>query len=314
MIYLAPLQGLTGLPFRKAFFKTFGNTIDIAISPFISLTHGDLSNNYKKLKDVLPESNQNSLRVIPQILGKEPELFIQLADTLYQLGYEEINWNLGCPVSRVMRKKRGSGLLPYPEEIEKILETVLSRISNKLSIKMRLGLSNPNEIFNLIPILNAFPLASVCIHPRIGTQMYEGELHLDTLETCLPLLKHPVIFNGDICTLEDFNAVKERFPNISQIMIGRGILKNPLLPDLLKEIRYPNPMQKLQEFEQNLFEEILSMPSPERNKLNKMKEYWYYFSYSFPDQEEALKKIVSVQTPTEYKVAAERMFDESFCL
>ncbi|MBR4197655.1 MAG: tRNA-dihydrouridine synthase family protein [Bacteroidales bacterium] len=274
MLVLAPMQGLTGLPFRKAFHRTFGDVFDYAVSPFISLTHGNLTLADKKIYDVLPENNASSIPVVPQVLGSEKQEFVDLTNRLHEVGYTEVNWNLGCPMPRVARKVRGSGLLPHPEKVEEVLEAVLSGSAMRVSVKMRLGYSSENDIFDLIPVLNRFPLANVTIHPRIGTELYGGTLHLDCLRKVIPLLKHRVIFNGDINTLADFRRINEQFPEIQDFMIGRGAVADPLLPMKIRrnDDIYDNTL--IVSFIQNLCEEIGKLRIPERSKSNKLKEYW----------------------------------------
>ena len=208
MLILAPMQGLTELMFRKVYHTCFPGALDLAISPFLSLTHGNLADAWKKIDDVLPEANQDSIPVIPQILGKEPVEFVELANRLHEIGYSEVNWNIGCPMRRVTAKHRGSGILPYPDEVRSILDYIMPRLRPALSVKMRLGLHSPDEIFNLIPILNDYPLLNITIHPRTGKQQYSGQVDLDTFEQTLPLLKHQVIYNGDLCTVADWNPLR----------------------------------------------------------------------------------------------------------
>lgn len=290
MLYLAPLQGLTDLPFRIAFAKTFGNVVDYAVSPFISLTHGDSNSNFKKLKDVLPEANEGAIPLIPQILGNNPEHFLALADTLWDMNYTEINWNLGCPVKRVSNKKRGSGLLPYPELIDSFLETVFEKVKQEISLKIRLGSADENEIFELLPIFNKYPLKNITIHPRIGIQMYEGGLYWDTFAKCLPEIHCPVIFNGDLLNTNDIQHIYSSYPTINSVMIGRGLLINPLLSGNAKGIVYENPKEKLLEFVLCLQDE-LSRKKSERAVLNKMKEYWSYLSQNFNNSERIFAQI-----------------------
>lgn len=269
---LAPMQGLTEVLFRRCFEHCFPGTIQSAISPFLSLTHGKLTDAGNRLFDVLPENNIHSIPVIPQILGKELDEFVEMATCLHNLGYEEVNWNIGCPVRRVAGKHRGSGILPYPTEIEKILDHVIPRIPNKLSIKMRLGYLDSNEIFNIIPILNKYPLVNVTVHPRIGKQQYGGTPDLDTFAKVLPLIQHPVIYNGDICTTEQYHYIRKRFPTISDVMIGRGILYNPLLPSQIMGDDQSNRL--IGTFVTTLINAINNEPLSEQGKTRKIKEYW----------------------------------------
>ena len=241
MLILAPMQGLTELLFRRVYEQCFPGVFSLAVSPFLSLTHGDLSGAWEKIDDVLPEPNRGSIPVIPQILGKEPEEFVALANRLYEIGYKEVNWNIGCPVRRVAAKHRGSGILPYPNEIRDILDHVIPRLRGTLSVKMRLGLRSSEEIFDVIPVLNDFPLASVTIHPRTGKQQYGGLVDLDTFARALPLIRHHVIYNGDIHSLADYHRIHARFPQIEDFMLGRGVLYNPQLP---LQIRHtPSPLR-----------------------------------------------------------------------
>ncbi len=131
-LYLAPIMGITDAVYRETFAKYFEG-IDCAIAPFVSsVASRKLKPTY--LKDLFPDRNRR-LPVIPQVLSKNADDFLFIAEKIGELGYEEINWNLGCPVSMVAKKNRGSGLLPFPDEIDRILEKVCSDWPHELSIK-----------------------------------------------------------------------------------------------------------------------------------------------------------------------------------
>ena len=300
MLILAPMQGLTELIFRKAYHHCFPGAIDLSISPFLSLTHGNLADAWKKIDDVIPADNADSIPVIPQILGKEPTEFVELANRLYEIGYNEVNWNIGCPMRRITAKHRGSGILPYPNEIQNILDRIIPHLKPQLSIKMRLGLQSPREIFSIIPVLNEFPLANVTIHPRTGRQQYGGQVDLDTLQQVIPLLRHRVIYNGDICTLADYHKVCRRFPQISDFMIGRGILYDPLLPLRIKNdtngCSQPDNPQAAILFIRTLLDSICSRPTTDTCKMRKTKEYWCLLQRSLPITEQQAFTVLHAQS------------------
>ena len=298
MLILAPMQGLTELMFRKVYHNCFPGALDLAISPFLSLTHGNLADAWKKIDDVLPEANQDSIPVIPQILGKEPVEFVELANRLHEIGYTEVNWNIGCPMRRVTAKHRGSGILPYPDEVRSILDYIMPRLRPALSVKMRLGLHSPDEIFNLIPILNDYPLLNITIHPRTGKQQYSGQVDLDTFEQTLPLLKHQVIYNGDLCTVADFRRLRQRFPKIQHYMIGRGILYDPLLPLKIKN-NHPADLKATLLFVTALADAINQLPIREESRMRKTKEYWCLVRRSLPITEQQATAVLRAQTPSE---------------
>jgi len=298
MIFLAPLQGYSDFIFRNVYSRHYTG-IDIAVSPFISLVHGKKINSHFA-KDVFP-ANNHTMAVIPQILGSNTEHFIQMAEFLGKWDYTQLNWNLGCPVKNVARKKRGSGLLPYPELIREILEKVIPNIPQRLSVKLRLGLSDTNEIIKLIPVLNAFPLQNVIIHPRIGTQMYEGNIHHEVLQKCIPLLKHEIIYNGDIFTKADFDEIKCKYPTIQKWMIGRGVFYNPLLPLLMKGENAPfveKANKQYLSFLLDLYNELQLYYSKE-NIIYKIKEFWKLFCKRFIDEKYVFNQISHVHSMNE---------------
>ncbi len=155
-LILAPIRGVTDCHFRSLFNHYFPG-FDRALAPFINPQR---SSQYqpRQLKDLLPEANTN-LPATPQLLHTNADDFLFLAMRLHDMGYKEINWNLGCPAPMVTKKKRGSGLLPYPDEILLFLDKVVPKLPMQLSIKTRLGLENPDELLTLLPALGYYPLS-----------------------------------------------------------------------------------------------------------------------------------------------------------
>lgn len=291
---LAPMQGLTEVLFRRVYEECFPGAIALAMSPFLSLTHGNLADAWEKIEDVLPENNVGSIPVIPQILGKEPSEFITLGNRLYNIGYKEINWNMGCPMRKVAAKHRGSGILPYPDEVRAILDAVVPQLKATLSVKVRLGLKDKEDIFRLIPIFNDYSLASVTVHPRLGRQQYNGHPDLETFGEILPLFKAPVIYNGDIVTGADARRIKEHFPQVADLMVGRGVLYHPTLPlDIADPDRDTSSDQRLAaHFISRLVEEILATFPTEQSKIRKIKEYWCLVWKALPISEMQAREVL----------------------
>lgn len=290
---LAPMQGLTEVLFRRTYEECFPHAIQSAVSPFISLTHGPLRNP-SKLTDVLPENNAGSIPVVPQLLGKEPAEFVEVANHLFELGYTEVNWNMGCPMRMVAAKHRGSGILPYPNEVRALLDSVVPQLKVRLSVKVRLGLNDKEEIFRLVPILNDYPIASVTVHPRLGRQQYNGVPDLDTFGQLLPLLKAPVVYNGDICTVHDAQRIRQRFPSVADLMVGRGVLYRPTLPLELQgePLDEATRLDQTKHFVRTLFHHVRqAMPTTE-SVLRKTKEYWCLLWKALPISEERARTLL----------------------
>ncbi len=305
-IILAPLQGFTDVTFRNVFSDHFSG-VDEAVAPFIS-TMGQMRLKPSRIKDVDPENNKK-LFVVPQILGNVAKDFIFLADHLYEMGHKKINWNLGCPHSKIAKKNRGSGLLMYPDKIDAFLDTILPKISNTLSIKLRLGRKSKDEIFNLLPILNKYPLDEIILHPRTGIQMYEGTSDHDAFEKALLCSRHALTYNGDITDLNTFHIVQKKFPYIIRFMIGRGLLSNPFLAEDIKGVLVnKNQIDRLKKFHDDLFDNYQTIFSGPAHLTGRMKGFWRYLGPSFKDSRKQLKKILKADSITKYQDMVEAFF------
>lgn len=298
MIYFAPLQGFTDYIYRKVYAEHFSG-VDKFFIPYISVKNDNILK--KHIREVLPENNMQST-VIPQVMAQNSEELLLMAKVLAGYGYEEINLNLGCPYPMVANRGRGAGLLPYPAKLQYMLNDYFEKSEMKLSVKMRAGLESPAEIEQLLPILNAFPLTEVILHPRIASQLYEGEVLESVFEKASDLCSHRLIYNGDIFSLEEFKAKNKKFSKTENWMIGRGILMNPFLPDEIRgmEITSEFKKEKLADFHQTLFERYTERMDNSGNTLNKMKQFWIYFSHLFPNQRKVLKRIKKANTVLKY--------------
>jgi len=308
-LYLAPLRGLTDYIYRNTFNRHF-NGFDAAVTPFIPTSRTTRATPLH-LKDVLPENNA-SMPIEPQILCNNPADFIPLAKQLYDLGYPTVNWNLGCPFPMVAKKQRGSGLLPHPDRIENFLAKTVPAIPNRLSIKTRLGRRNSEEIIQLMPIFNRYPLQEIIIHPRTGKQMYDGEPDLDAFEKCIEMTHHRIVYNGDITDLKSFQNLSARFNTIKTWMIGRGAIINPFLPAILKSGKddFTDRVETFRSFYQELFDEYQRVFSGPGHLLERMKGFWTYFSQAFKDSRKIRKKVHRTLKLQRYLEIVERFFEE----
>ncbi len=307
ILSLAPIRGITDCIFRTLFQHHFGG-LDHAVAPFIS-PQRIVSLQDKLLADLRPEANP-LLPAIPQLLHTNPRDFIDVARLLHQLGHQQLNWNLGCPVAMVAKKLRGSGLLSYPDAICAFLDAVCPAIPQHLSIKTRLGYADPNELQTLLPRLNDYPLSEIIVHGRLGKQLYQGAASPEGFGRCLPLTRHPLVYNGDIVSPGQLAALRERFPTVRQWMIGRGLLANPFLAQEIRgsEIDAEERRQRLRAFHDALYarnQERLAGPA---HLLGRMKQLWVYLIHSFPGQQKVCKRLMKAMTTDQYEQAVGELF------
>ncbi len=287
----SPLQGFTDFRFRNTFHKYFGG-IDTFYAPYIRLNGKlEIKSNYEI--DILPKNNK-SLTVIPQIMTNSADEFIFVAKYIQQFGYNELNWNLGCPYPMVTNKGMGSGLICDSTKIDHILDRVHSETNIIVSMKMRMGYENNEEILYTFPILDKYPLKNIAIHARIGKQLYEGGVDLEGFQRCLENTAHKIYYNGDITSFSRFQEMKELFPSIDHWMIGRGLISDPFLPFMIKNesAEYPEDRFELfSKFHDTLLSEFEQKLSGEKHLIMKMLQYWEYFATSFSDPQFIIRKI-----------------------
>jgi tRNA-dihydrouridine synthase B len=311
MIYLAPIQGITDRIYRNLF-PVYFKGVDLAIAPFISSSKKMKPEN-NLLREFYPDKN-TGIPTIPQIMSSNPNDFTMLANALYEIGCNTVNWNLGCPFRMVVKKGRGAGMLCYPDRVEAFLTKTMPALKPKLSIKLRIGFTYPDEALELMPIFNRFELDELIIHPRTGVQMYAGEVDLDIFAQCLDLSKHTVVYNGDIDSLEKLEMLAQRFGSIERWMIGRGIIGNPFLADEIKfhtEKSYTEKIKIMRAFHDNLFDEYSKILSGPAHITNKMKEIWTYMGNFFENGEKIRKRINKTHHRDNYIDVVHKIFDEN---
>ena len=311
-IHSSPLQGITDFRFRNAYQQFFGG-IDQYIAPYIRV-NGKLEIKPSNEHDILPANNR-SLDLIPQIITKDADEFLFVAKFVHKLGYSELNWNLGCPYPMIAKKGMGSGLLSMPEKIDEILTIICGETDIQISVKMRLGYESSQEIFHVLPVLEKYRLANITVHPRIGKQLYKGEVDLKAFDECLRQTSHKIFYNGDITSVQIFREMKERFPSINNWMIGRGLIADPFLPAMIKADNpvYPkNRYEVFNSFHDALFSSYEEALSGRKHLLMKMYSFWEFFIQSFPLSSKYLKKIKKAQNLSMYtEVVKQIIYNES---
>ncbi|PWE87496.1 diguanylate cyclase [Eubacterium ramulus] len=304
-LYFAPLEGIGGYIYRNAQADYFEKA-DKYYSPFLA-PNQNRSISPKEYKDIAPEHNED-IMLVPQIMANNAEIFLKAAQELEQLGYKEINLNLGCPSRTVVTKYRGAGFLAKPDALEQFLEEVYSKLNIRLSLKTRLGMEDEEEFEHLLDIYNKFPVSELIIHPRVQTDYYKNTPRMESFLNALEKSKNPVVYNGDIFNKEKYQQVMKQM-DVSGVMLGRGVLANPAL---FGEIRGTEKLSKerLWEFHERLLADYTQEMSGERNVLFKMKELWFYLAWSFTNTEKYEKKIRKAQHLSDYRLVVKQLFFE----
>ena len=304
----APMEGITDFSWRMAHSRHFSGT-DRYYSPFIAANR-TLSMKTREKKDVAPENNSGVL-LVPQILTNQADVFVWAAKEMALRGWKTVNLNLGCPSATVFTHGKGAGFLSDPERLDAFFEEVFSLLPAdiRVSVKTRIGIEDSEEAGALIAVFNRYPIDELIVHPRLRKDFYIGEVDLDTWQRFTEEYHGDLTYNGDIRTGADAESLKKRFPGLSRIMTGRGLIADPSLarrisggPALTKE--------ELFAFHDDVFERRMEDLRDFRNVEGKMKEMWYYMGVLFEGAEGYLKKIRKAGSSLEYRAAVRRLFSQ----
>jgi tRNA-dihydrouridine synthase B len=305
--YLAPFQGITTHIFREVCTRHFPGTDKLFTAFFTGIQS---AKSLRRWKTELENTEHHGVPVVPQVLSKDPSEILLFARICRDLGFEEINWNLGCPFPRVAKKMRGSGLLPYPEKVGEILDKAMPEMPLRFSVKCRLGYHSADEIFTLLPVFHRYPLSEIIVHARLGIQMYKGTPDTKTFGRIVQQTNMPLAYNGDIFSKEDFERVKTEFPSVNRWMLGRGLLSNPFLPGSLKDFPLPEePLPVVRRYVDDLYFAYRKHFNDSLRAINVMKELWSYLSLSFDHPGKVFGKIKKTKSFDAYDEAVNFVFD-----
>lgn len=309
-IYFAPLEGITTYIFRKTYSEIYGN-VDKYFAPFISPT-GKCAITPRERKDLDPGNNEG-IYLVPQILACRSECFIEAAKELCDMGYREINLNLGCPSGTVCAKGKGAGFLPETLALQRFLDDIYSYAGSeglKISVKTRLGFFDPEEFYDLVEIFNGYPVSELIVHPRIRSDFYKGEIRKEFYAYAVEHSQCPLVYNGNIFAVKDYEEFSSYFDrSLDPVMLGRGLVSDPSLAGKLKGVASETDIVRFRTFHDSLYHEYQKIMSPDINVLHKMRELWSYWQDLFEGKEREMKRLIKAKKYPEYEEAVYRILE-----
>ena len=322
--YLAPLEGITTYIYRRAYHQHFA-AMDKYFTPFL-VPHTKKGFSAKEKNDVMPE-HSSGMNLVPQIMSNQAEAFLHTVEKLKVYGYEEVNLNLGCPSKTVVSKGRGSGFLADSEGLDRFLDEIFEKCDLKISIKTRIGKDDPEEFARLLDIYNQYPVEELIIHPRVQQDFYKNHPNLEVFHEAIAHSKIPLCYNGDIFTPEDYGKMCQEFPQVDTFMLGRGILMNPALLDIIRMREHTDVenvadhganewkkadiyKEKIHDFLEQIKNDYLEAGMGEKNTLFKLKELWAYMGMNCLDAKKALKRIRKSQNMADYDSASREALED----
>ena len=299
--YFAPLEGITGYVYRNAHHKFFPGT-DRYYTPFVAPNYTKHFKTKEK-RDVAPEN-----------LSNKADETLWAVEELARLGYEEVNLNLGCPMPTVARKKKGSGLLKFTDELDAYLDGVFEGIAQRpsdlppvrISVKTRLGTDSTQEAEELVRIYNRYPISELIVHPRSQKDLYKGVPDREAFLLVWQNSVNPIAYNGNLNCVEDVSEIArvcaESGKQLDCVMAGRGFLADP---SLVRQCQGGELIsaRELEAFHAELYERLSETLPGSAVVLSHMKELWYYIGKLFPEGGKCLKEIRRAGNRIQYEAA-----------
>ena len=296
----APMEGITDSIYRRLHHKYFGG-VDRYFMPFLSPTiHRQLTH---KEERELPFADRESFVAVPQILTKVAEDFLWAAQVCADRGYEEVNLNVGCPSGTVVAKGKGSGMLRDMGALDAFLEEIFSKSPLPISVKTRLGLEKAEEFPAILEVFNQYPIKELTIHPRVRKQFYTGDVDMEMFRYAVDNSKNPICYNGNLNNLRQIQVFSQEFPEVSSVMIGRGLIGDPgmLCPG-------GSDRKALEGFMTELLETYFEVFGGARNAMFRMKENWGFLRHRFEGSDRLWKELRKTTDIAEYRRITAEIF------
>ena len=280
--YYAPLEGITDATFRRLHHKYFPG-VDKYFMPFISPTiHRCLTNREAR---ELPKADSVGFAAVPQLLGKNVEDMLWAIEVCRDLGYDEVNINLGCPSGTVVSKGKGSGMLADVYALDEFLSAIYARAVLPVSLKSRIGVNDSDNWEKLLEIYRDYPVKELTVHPRIRKAFYKGDCDTEAFAKAVEGSPFPLCYNGNITSLEEAGKIAERFPTVESIMIGRGLVADPGM------LCGGTDRETLKAFLNELSDTYCTVFESKRNAIYRMKDNWHYLIALFEGSEKLWKEM-----------------------
>lgn len=301
-LYFAPMEGITTYTYRNTHAEIFGGC-DEYYAPFIVPTDNEKIS-MKTLRDIIEENNNVKPKV--QVMCTTATAFCEFVKKIKNLGFDEVNLNLGCPSGTVVKKSRGAGALRDTDNLDRFLNDIFSNTDIKISVKTRTGFYSHDEFDELIKIYNKYPLSELIIHPRIREEYYKGEPNMSTFDKAYSDTDLKLCYNGNVYSLYDYEKIAGQHPRLNSVMIGRGAVKNPAI---FREIKGGAALktEELIRFSRLLEERYFKLLDSDRYTLHRLKEIWIYAMQNYPDEKKILKAVKKSSKLTELNSALDAL-------
>ena len=300
------MEGVTDRVYRAAHRRIFGGADRYGL-PFWS-PGAEHRLTPRAARELDPAENAG-VPVLPQVMTRSAEDFRWASQVLADLGYDEVNLNVGCPSGTVTAKGKGAALLGNPDGLARLLDGIFTDPPLPVSVKTRLGVRDPGEFPALLAVYNRYPLRSLTVHARVLEDQYRRPARPAWFAGALAGSRCPVCLNGDLKTAADCTAAAARYPQAAALMVGRGLLADPAL---LRRARGGPPAgrEELRAFTEALTAGYTAAFGGPHNAMLRMKGHWRYLILLFEDGGKAAKALRRAGDARQFADLTRRVLEE----
>ncbi|MCD8324320.1 MAG: tRNA dihydrouridine synthase DusB [Clostridiales bacterium] len=238
-LILAPMAGVSDLPFRLLCKEQGAGLVCMEMVSAKAIYYGN--KNTEKLMEIRPEEQPVSL----QLFGSDPDILADMAAKIEERPFAVLDFNMGCPVPKVVKNGEGSALMNDPRLAEKILSKLVKAVEKPVTVKIRKGFDEEHvNAVEIAKIAESCGVAAVTVHGRTRQQYYAGAADWEIICRVKETVRIPVIGNGDLRSARDVIRMREE-TDCDGFMIGRGAEGNPwIFRQILHELETGEPLPK----------------------------------------------------------------------
>lgn len=306
-VILAPMAGVTDLPFRLLCARAGAG---LTCTEMVSAKAIYYNNkNTEELLAVHPEEAPVSL----QLFGSDPQIIAEMAKRMEERSFAILDFNMGCPVPKVVNNGEGSALMRDPKLVEAILSALVKAVERPVTVKIRKGFDGAHcNAAQIAKIAEACGVAAIAVHARTREQYYSGSADWDCIRAVKRSVKIPVIGNGDVDSPQAAKDMMEQ-TGCDGVMIGRAAQGNPWIfrdtVSFLESGILPQPPDR-EEKKRTVLEHarLLTEHKGEHTAMREMRKHLAWYTAGMPHSARFRQTINAMGTFEELRQSVETIF------
>ena len=306
-VILAPMAGVTDLPFRLLCRKMGAGLVCMEMVSAKAIFYHN--KNTEELLEIHPEETPASL----QLFGSDPKILADMAKRIEERPFSILDFNMGCPVPKVVNNGEGSALMREPKLVEEILSALVRAVHKPVTVKIRKGFDQAHcNGVEIAKIAESCGVAAIAVHGRTRDQYYSGRADWDMIAQVKQAVKIPVIGNGDVDSPQAAKAMLEQ-TGCDGVMIGRAAQGNPWIfrdtVSFLKTGTVPAPPDRQEKRQMVLEHAKLQLKTKgEYTAVREMRKHLAWYTAGMPHSARFRQAINSIESFEELLAGVETIF------